>query len=195
MKIPRTLLLVVAAGAASLLPAFAQAALTPVPPVHKFSPLEIKQAVAAIAAKGTPVAPCLCLKDWVDHCKKTSATKWYYLSYTLSITSNNGIVLYSEGALTWDNVANRLQHVQTAGDTEYFNGARDVSGHPFNYNPAQSKLKFTINANCNAVVQHGTSQPLVVPLLCNNNILYGFLPAHGDAYLISLSKREMDIPR
>lgn len=187
----RTLLV----GLATLAPAFAQTSAAP--PALKLTPGEIKQATAAIYTKGTPVAPCACIKDWVDHCKKTtpSSAKWYYLHYTLAITSNNGIVLYSEGDLTWDNVANRLVHVKTAGDNEYFNGSRTAAGYPFNYNPAQAKLKFTINANCNAIVVHGTSAPLTVPLQCNNNILYGFLPAHGDAYMISLVKREMDIPR
>ncbi len=191
----RSLLVGLAASLAALSTGVAQTAAAP--PAHKLSATDIKAAAAAIAQKGVPVAPCACIKDFVDHCKKTtpSSSKWYYLTYTLAITSNNGIVLYSEGMLTWDGTANRLVGCSTNGYVEYFNGSRDAAGNPFHFNPNQSKVKFSINANCNAVVVHGNSAPLTVPLLCNNNILYGFLPAHGDAYMVSLVKREMDIPR
>lgn len=179
---------------AGLAPALAQNAPPPVP-APRLSPAQIKQFAALVPNKIVPPAPCLCLKDLVDHCKQTTGKKWYYLNYTLSITANSGLVSYTEGALTWDGVANRFQHVITAGDTPYFNNTRDTQGHPFRFNPAQQKMKVTINANCIANIQLGAGPITNVPLQCGNFIYYGFVPAHGDAYMLSLKKAEMDIPQ
>lgn len=178
-------------AATAWLPASAQSTVQPL--ASRLSPADIKQAAAATIPQGPIPAPCGCIKDFVDHCRKSTKERWYYLTYTLCITYSNGNVIYSEGALSWNGATQSLQQVQTAGDTAFYNGSRDSSGHPFKFNNQQPKAKVQIRASCVADITRAVTHS--VPLLCSGNILYGFLPTQGEGYMISLEKQEMAIPK
>ncbi len=156
------------------------------------SPADIRQAAAAATVQGPAPGTCACLADWIDHCRRSTKQRWYYLSYTLCLSYSNGNVIYGEGFLSWDGATQSLQQVQLSGDTAYYNDSRDSSGHPFKFNTQQPKLKVRLRGNCVADVTRAVTHS--VPLLCNGTLLYGFLPAQGEGYLISLVKREMVIP-
>lgn len=159
----------------------------------RLSPADIKQAAAAAVPQGPMPGPCACIKDFVDHCRKSTKERWYYLTYTLCITYSNGNVIYSEGALSWNGATQSLQQVQAAGDTAFYNDSRDSSGHPFKFNNQQPKVRLAISAGCVAAVTRAVTHS--VPLLCSGNILYGFLPSQGEGYMISVEKQEMAIPK
>ncbi len=177
--------------ATAWLPAFAQGSLQQM--AAKLSPADIKQAAAAAIPQGPIPGPCACIKDFVDHCRKSTKDRWYYLTYTLCLTYSNGNVIYSEGALSWNGATQSLQQVQAAGDTAFYNDSRDSSGHPFKFNNQQPKAKVQIRANCVADITRAVTHS--VPMLCSGNLFYGFLPTQGEGYLISLVKREMEIPK
>lgn len=158
----------------------------------RLAPADIRQAAAAATVQGPAPGTCACLADWIDHCKKSTKQRWYYLSYTLCLSYSNGNVIYGEGFLSWDGATQALQQVPVTGDTPYYNDSRDSSGHPFKYNNQQPKLRVRLRGNCVAEVTRAVTRS--VPLLCNGGLLYGFLPAQGEGYLITLVKREMVIP-
>ena len=160
----------------------------------KLSAADIKQAAAAAIDNSPMSATCGCLAEWVAHARKSTKERWYYLTYTLSITYTNGNVIYSEGNLTWNAATRTLQQVPLSGDTAYYNDSRDSSGHPFKFNNQQPNVRILIRGtDCFADITRAVTH--TVRLQCNGNLLYGFPASQGEGYLISLVKRDMLVPR
>lgn len=174
------------AGTIMAFPAAAQGAPRP-------TPSEVKQAVALALVPGVPPKPVLCLKEYVDWCKQTTAKKWYYLTYTLNQVNSGGKVAYSEGTLTYNATKGLLEHAGPIGYLWYENESRYPTTEPFR--PAGAKAVLDLNpATCTASLKVGGS-PFVAtpPLQVNGGIVYAFDTAKGCAYLITLKKASLDV--
>lgn len=187
----------VALGAALLLapPASAQmpaAAGAPVKPAAA----EIKAAAAIAAAAPVVVAPCACLKDYVEWCKQSAGKQVHCLTYTFSVVSNSGLVGYSEGWLYWDPAKGTFGHTSSQGDPYYINDYRDSGGRPFQ-RPAMQKNVFSLQANaCTATYKIGTNAAVTTPtLLCNNQIFTAADPSRGLLYAITFKKQTLVVPQ
>ncbi len=174
------------AGALIGLPAAAEGGPRP-------TPLEVKQAVALALAPGVPPKPVLCLKEYVDWCKQTTAKKWCYLTYTLSQVNSTGKVAYSEGALAYNAGKGLLEHAGPIGYLWYENESRYPTSEPFR--PAATKAVLDLNpATCTAALKVGGSPFVATPQLqVNGGIVYAFDAAKGCAYLITLKKASLDV--
>lgn len=157
------------------------------------SPTEIKQAVALALAPGVPPKPVLCLKEYVDWCKQTTAKKWCYLTYTLSQVNGGGKVAYSEGALAYNAAKGILEHAGPIGYLWYENESRYPTTEPFR--PAVTKAVLDLNpANCTASLKVGGLPFVTTPQLqVNGGIVYAFDTAKGCATLITLKKASLDV--
>jgi hypothetical protein len=178
---------------ASLVVAFPASSQTPAPKF--FAPEEIKRAIVFTMAKGNPYTPCLCLKDAVEWCKQTTPTKWYYVTFNVSLISNSTLVGYGEGALQLDGTTGNLRHLHTNGEPWYVNEARDANGRPYN-RPATQNFIFDLNTGpCTASIKIGNNAVQTSPpLQCTNSIYYAFAPQAGHVYVITLKKQSVAVP-
>lgn len=167
----------------------------PAAPTAKPPAAEIKAAATQQAAAPIAVAPCACLKEYVDWAKQSTGKKVNCLTYTFSVISNSGLVGYSEGWLYWVPAKGTFGHGGGQGDPYYINDYRDSSGKPFQ-RPAMQKNLFSLQANgCTATYKIGTNAAVTTPtLLCNNQIFSAADPSRGLLYAITLKKQTLDVP-
>lgn len=191
----RNVLVALGAALALTLPAEAQvsqAAASFAGPKHTAA--ELRQFANAAVTKGIPQAPCACLKDLVDWCKKTDQKKMYYLLYTLTQINNNMLVGYTEGSLFYNGASGHLNCGSTIGWPWYLNEYRDGSHQPFN-RPATQKAFVNIHpGTCTATIKVGANPVVTTPaLLCNNQIYSAADPSRGCLYVITFKKIVVDV--
>lgn len=155
----------------------------------KHTSAELAKMAAAAIAKGTPAAPCTCLKEYVDWCKQTNNQTIKYLLFTLTQISNNSLVGYAEGSLGYNGTTGHLDCGNVMGWPWFFNEYRDASHQPFNRPPTQKAIINIHPGSCTATVKIGANAVVTTPtLLCANQIFTAADPARGCLWVFTFKK-------
>ncbi len=178
---------------------------TPQAAVKHLDAAQIKHFSQVSILKPVSTAPCACIKPYVDWCKQSSSSKWYWLGYTLtsnnSTNNTNVVVGYAEGGLYYDANKGTLTSITNNGDNQWFNDRRwGGSGLAQGINPFDPNkhdlIELTLNAaacSMTITLKSWGNNKYTIPLQCQNGLLYGFGPG-PTVYTIAIRKNIMDVP-